>query len=130
MMNAGVFLVSAIHEITVAAELAIATRAAKKPDPHAPADRPALNPGTKRVDPPDHFMAWDTRPIDRKQAFHRAGIRVADPTRLDANAYLVGTGVQKWLPYFRELSWSRDLDWSNVVLILPPSSIGGDELRV
>src|SRR5262249_13897196 len=112
MMNAGVFLVPAVHEIAVAAELAIATRAVKKPNPHALTDRPALNAGTKGIEAPGRIMAWDPGPIDRKQARHRAGIRVANPTRLDANAYLIGTGIQKWLPYFREFSGSRDCDRS------------------
>ena len=96
MMNAGIFLVPAVHEIAIAAELAIAARAAEKPDPHALTDRPALDTGTKRIDPADDFMAWDARPIDRKQAFHRAGIRVADPTRLDANAYLSRSCFTNW----------------------------------
>jgi hypothetical protein len=52
-MNAGIFLVPAVHEIAIAAELAIAARAAEKPDTHALTDRPALDTGTKRIDPPD-----------------------------------------------------------------------------
>jgi hypothetical protein len=104
MMNAGIFLVSAVHEIAIAAEFAMATRAAEKANTHPLTDRPALDTGTKGFDPPDDFMTWDARPIDRKQAFHRGGIRVADPTRLDANAYMIGTGIQKWLSYFREFS--------------------------
>src|SRR6516164_884039 len=91
LMNAGIFLVPAVHEIAVAAELAIAARPAEKPDPHALTDRPALDAGTKRIDPPDDLMTRDPRPIDRKQGFHCAGIRVADPTRLDADAHLAGS---------------------------------------
>src|SRR5215831_20114242 len=49
MMNAGIFLVPAVHEIAFAAELAIAARAAEKPDPNALTDRPALDAGTKRI---------------------------------------------------------------------------------
>src|SRR5262249_8976406 len=112
MMNAGKFLVAAVHEIAIAAELAIAARAAEKPDTHALTDGPALDTGTKRIDPPDDLMAGNARPVDRKQAFHRAGIRVAHPASLDANAYLVWTGIKKRLSYFRELSRSRDLDRS------------------
>jgi hypothetical protein len=108
MINAGIFLVPAVHEIAAAAEFAITTRAAKKPDPHPLTDSPALDAGTKGIDAPDHFMAWDTRPVDREQAFHRAGIRVANPTRLYANPYLIGARVQKWFTYFREFSRSRD----------------------
>jgi hypothetical protein len=108
MMNAGIFLVPAVHEIAAAAEFAITTRAAKKPDPHPLIDSPALDAGTKGIDAPDHFMAWETRPVDRERAFHRAGIGVANPTGLYANAYLIGAGVQNWFTYFRELSRSRD----------------------
>src|SRR5262249_57751247 len=35
-------------------------------------------------------------------------IRVATPTRLYANPYLIGAGVQKWFTYFQELSRSWD----------------------
>src|SRR6516165_5808389 len=42
MMNAGIFLVPAVHEIAATAELAIAARAAEKSNPDALTDRPAL----------------------------------------------------------------------------------------
>src|SRR5215469_16132446 len=88
MMNAGVFLVTAVDEIAVATKLAIAAGPAEKPDTHALTDHPALNTGAKRIDPPDDFMAWNARPFDWKQSFHCAGIRVADPARFDANPHL------------------------------------------
>ena len=65
MMNAGIFLVPTVHEIAVAAELAIAARAREEPDAHALPNRPALDTGTNRVDPPDELVAWDAGPIDR-----------------------------------------------------------------
>ncbi len=102
----------AVHEIAIAAELAIAARAAEKPAPHALTDRPAPDIGTMRIDAPDDFMARDARLIDWEEPFNRACIRVADPARLDANAYLIWAGIQKRLSYFRELSRSRDLDRS------------------
>src|SRR6516165_10302602 len=40
VINTGIFLVPAVHEVAVAAELAIAARAAEKPDTHALTDRP------------------------------------------------------------------------------------------
>src|SRR6516162_6644802 len=101
IMNAGIFLVPAVHEIAAATELAIAARAAEKPDPNALTDGPAMNTGTKRIDPPDDLMAWDARPFDRKQSFHCAGIRVADPTRLDADPHLTGSRSLQCL--FRQL---------------------------
>src|SRR5215471_15453927 len=88
MMNAGIFLVPAAHEIAFAAELAIATRAGEKPDTHALTDYPALDAGTKCIDAADELMAWNAWPIDRKQSFYCPGIRVADPARLDANSHL------------------------------------------
>src|SRR6516162_7706921 len=91
MMNATIFLVPAVHEIAAAAELAIAAGAAEKPNPNALTDCPALDAGTKRIDAADDLMAWDARPIDRKQALHCAGIRMADPTRLDADPHLAGS---------------------------------------
>jgi len=90
-MNARIFLVPAVPEIAFAAELAIAARAAEKPDPNALTDRSALDAGTKRIDPADDLMTWDARPIDRKQSFHCARIRVADPTRLDAYPHPAGS---------------------------------------
>src|SRR5215472_3320747 len=91
VINTGIFLVPAVHGFAVAAELAIAARATEKPDTHALTDRPALDTGTKRIDAADDLMAWDARPIDRKQALHCAGIRMADPTRLDADPHLAGS---------------------------------------
>ena len=50
----------------MAAELAIATRAAEKSDTHALTNRPALDTRTKGIDPPDNFMARDAWPINRE----------------------------------------------------------------
>src|SRR5262245_62907751 len=52
MMNAGIFLVPAVHEIAPAAEFAIAARAPEEPNAHALPNRPALDTGTKRADTP------------------------------------------------------------------------------
>jgi hypothetical protein len=93
MMNAGIFLVPTVHEIAVAAEFAVATKTAEKPNPHALTDRPALDTGTKSVDASDDFMPRNARPLDRKESLYRCRIRVADPTCLDANAYLIGTWI-------------------------------------
>src|SRR5262249_36233423 len=96
MMNAGIFLVPAVHEIATAAELAIAARAAQKPDAHALTGRPALDTGTKRVDPPDELMTWDARPIDRELALYRAGIRMTYPACLDTNPDLTRRGRRQF----------------------------------
>ena len=76
MMNACMFLVPTVHEIATAAELAIAARTPEEPDTHPLTDRPALDTGTKRLDPPDELVAWDARPIDRELALYRGGIRM------------------------------------------------------
>src|SRR5258707_15159684 len=112
MINASIFLVTAVHEINISSVLAIATRTPEKPAPHPLTDGPALDTRTKRIDPPDDFMARNPRPSDRKESVHRGRIRVADPTCLHANAYLIGTGVEKRLSYFREFSRSREFDCS------------------
>ena len=52
MMNAGIFLVTAVDEIAVATELAVAARPAEKPDTHALTDHPALDTRAKPIDPP------------------------------------------------------------------------------
>src|SRR6516164_7467558 len=92
MMNAGTLLVPTVHEIAIAAELAISARTAEKSDTHTLPYRPALDTGTKRIDPPDELVARDARPIDGELALYRAGIRVADPTRLNANLDLPRRG--------------------------------------
>src|SRR5262244_3664450 len=89
-MDAGKFLVPAVDEIADAAELAIAARAAEKPDPDSLTDRPTLDTGTKRIDPPDDLMAWDARPRDRKLALHCPSIGMADPARLDPDPHVAG----------------------------------------
>jgi hypothetical protein len=95
-MNAGVFLVLTVHEITTAAELAIAARTAEKSDTHTLSNRPALDTGTKRIDPPNELVAWDARPINGELALYGAGIRVANPTRLDTNPELTRRGRRQF----------------------------------
>src|SRR5215831_1754730 len=108
MMNAGILLVPAVHEIAIAAELAIAARAPEEPDAHALPNRPALDTGTKRVDPPDEFVAWDARPIDRELALYRAGIRMTYPACLDTNPDLTRRGRRQFpLHHFQAAGLTR-----------------------
>src|SRR5215813_13312847 len=108
MMNAGIFLVPTVHEIAIAAELAIAARASEEPDAHTLTDRPALDTGTKRVDPPDELVARDARPIDGELALYRAGIQVADPTRLNTNPDLTRWGRRQFsLHHFQAAGLTR-----------------------
>src|SRR5262249_30764423 len=96
VMNAGIFLICTVHEIAIAAEVAIAARAREESDTHTLPNRPALDTGTNRVDPPNELMAWDARPIDRELAFDRAGIRMTYPARLDTNPDLARRGRRQF----------------------------------
>src|SRR5262249_28398070 len=108
MMNTGIFLVPTVHEIATATELAIAARAAEKSDTHALTNRPALDTGTKRIDPPNEFVARDARPINGELALYRAGIRVADPTRLDTNPDFTRRGRRQFpLHHFQVAGLTR-----------------------
>ena len=109
-MNAGIFLVPAVHEIAISAEFAIAAKASEKPDTHALTNRPALDTGTKSVDASDDFMSRNTRPSDWKEPFHGGRVLMAHPACLDTNSHLIGARIQKPLSYIREFSRSRKLD--------------------
>jgi len=110
MMNAGVFLVPAVHKVTATAERAVAARAGKKSDTHPLTDSPTLDAGTQLVDSPNDLMAGDARPFDRKQAFYCASIRVADSARLDADAHLAGSGSLQCLLRQLKTPWADRLD--------------------
>src|SRR5215469_4071686 len=92
-MNAREFLVTTVHEIAISTEFTITARTSEEADTDALANRPALDTGAKSIDPTDRFMPGDARPIDRKQTFHRSGIGMANPARLDANPNLAWTGL-------------------------------------
>src|SRR5215471_2394064 len=109
-MNARKFLVTTIHEIAISAEFAITARASEEADTDALTNRPALDTRAEGIDPPDHFVPRDARPDDWKGAFHRAGIRVADTGRLDANAHLTGARIDQRFDYGFEFSRFRYLD--------------------
>src|SRR5215469_7778093 len=111
-MNAREFLVTAIHQIAISTEFAITARASEEADTDALTNRPALHARAKGVDPPDHFVPRDARPADWKGAFHRAGIRVADTGRLDANAHLTRARRDQRFHYGCEFSRFRYLDCS------------------
>jgi hypothetical protein len=55
-MNAGIFLVPTVHEIAIAAELAIAAKPGEKSDTDALTQRPALDAETKSIDASHNFM--------------------------------------------------------------------------
>src|SRR6516162_190620 len=109
-MNARELLVTTVHEIPIATELAITARTSEEADTNALANRPALDTGAKSVDPPDHFMPGDARPIDRKQTFNGSGIGMANPARLDANAHLTGARIDQRFHYGCKFSRFRYLD--------------------
>ena len=109
-MNASKFLVTAIHKIAISTEFAITARASEEADTDTLTNRPALDARAKRIDPSDHFVSRDARPDDWKGAFHRAGIRVADSGRLDANAHLTRARIDQRFHYDFEFSRFRYLD--------------------
>src|SRR5215831_5152152 len=109
-MNPRVFLVATVHEIAISTEFAITARASQEADTNALTKRPALDARAKGIDPPDHFVPRDARPADWKGGFHRAGIRVADTARLDANAHLTGARIDQRFHYGFEFSRFRYLD--------------------
>src|SRR5215510_3758635 len=96
MMNAAKFLVPAVHEVAIAAELAIAAGPRKKPYAHPLTNCPPLNTGAKRIDPPDDFVTRNTRVADtRETAIHCRRIRVADATGLNPQPHLARTRLEK-----------------------------------
>src|SRR5262245_29066755 len=109
-MNAGEFLVKTVDEIAISTEFAITARASEEADAYALTNRPALDARAKGIDPPDHFVSRDARPVNRERAFHCAGIRVADTGRLDANAHLTGARIDQRFHYGCEFSRFRYLD--------------------
>src|SRR5262245_18834734 len=111
-MDARVFLVLAVHEIAVAAELAIAARATEKPDTYTLTNVPTSHARADSIDAPNHFMAGYTRPINRKQGFHSTGIGMANPASLDANTHLTGARIDQRFHYGFEFSRFRYLDCS------------------
>src|SRR5215467_5812467 len=109
-MNAGESLVTTIHEIAISTELAITARASEEADTDALTNRPALDARAKGIDSTDHFVPRDARPAHWKGTFHRAGIRVADTGRLDANAHLTRARLDQWFHYGFEFSRFRYFD--------------------
>src|SRR5262249_28740587 len=109
-INARVSLVTAVHEIAISAEFAITARASEEADTHALTNRPALDAKPKGIDPPDHFVPRDARPVNWKGGFHRAGIRVADTARLNADAYLTGARIDQRFHYGCEFPRFRYFD--------------------
>jgi hypothetical protein len=96
MMNAAVFLVPAVHEIAIAAELAITAGPRKKPYTHPLTNRPALNTGTKRINTTDNLMTGNTRVADtRETSIDCRRIRVADATGLNPQSHLARTRLGK-----------------------------------
>jgi hypothetical protein len=66
MVDAGKFLIFTVHEVAIAAELAITAGAGEESDSNTLADRPTLNSGTERIDLSYDLMARNPRPFDRK----------------------------------------------------------------
>src|SRR5262249_42434963 len=88
--------------------LARAARATEKSDTYALPNRPALDTGTKSVDPPDKLVAWDARPINGELALYRARIRMTYPACLDTNPDLPRRGRRQFpLHHFQPAGLTR-----------------------
>src|SRR5262249_37264650 len=111
-MNARVSLVKAVHQIAISAELAIPTRTTEETNTYSLTNCPTLNTRAKGIDASDNFMSRYARPVDWEGPFHRAGIRVADTARLDANTHLARAGIDQRFHYGCEFSGFRYLDCS------------------
>ena len=91
MMNAGKFLVLAVHEIAAAAELAVAAGPAEKSNAYALTGAPALNTCADFVDPTGHLMPRDSRKRDAEEdRVDGRRIRMADAARFNADSSLCG----------------------------------------
>jgi hypothetical protein len=110
MMNAGIFLVPAVHEVAVATEVAITAGAAKKPDSHALTHRPALNTSANGIYSSDYFMARNARPVDGKGPLDGASVGVANAAGLHPNPHLTRVWIKQRFHYGLELARLRDLN--------------------
>ena len=90
-------LVLAAHEVAVAAVPTMPAAAAEKPYADALAGFPPLHTRADCVDATYRLVTGDTRPLDWKHSFDGAGVRMADPARLNANADMAGVRIQQWL---------------------------------
>jgi hypothetical protein len=66
MMDAGIFLIFAVHQVAIATEVAITAGASEKSNPHTLADGPTLNTRTERIDLSYYLMARNPWPFDGK----------------------------------------------------------------
>src|SRR5262249_44143856 len=113
MMNTAVFLVPAVHEIAIAAELTIAAGPCKKTYTHPLTNRTALNTGTKRIDPPDDLVTRTTPVADTGEtSIHCRRIRVADATRLNPQPHLARTRLRKQALDKIQCTWTCNLNCS------------------
>src|SRR6202022_1275749 len=79
-------LILAAHEVAVAAGPTMPAAAAEKSYSDALADFPTVHTRAARVDATHPLVTGDTRPLDWKHSFDSAGVRMADPPSLNANA--------------------------------------------
>ena len=108
-MNAGVRLVSAVHQISVAAEITIAAGPAEKSDANALTNLPVPYCRTHRIDPPDHFMTGNAWPLHGKLTLDGCGIGVAHATSLDAEPHLVGSRLAQGHAHFLQTAGTHHL---------------------
>jgi len=92
LLDAGVGLVLTAHEVAGAAGDAVSAAAAEKPHADTLADCPTFDAFTERIRPDRPPRGRAHAAILWEHPFHRAGVRMADPAGLDADADVTWRG--------------------------------------
>jgi hypothetical protein len=105
-------LVYAVHEIAIAAVLAMPAAPAEEADADALAQLPPFDAFAGHIDPPDRLVAGDPRPLNRQYPFDRRGIRMAHTTGLDTEADMASWRIdQRFFGHF-QLTFAHRLNGS------------------
>jgi hypothetical protein len=104
LLHAGVALVFAIHEVSIAAVLTVPAATPEKADTDALAYRPTFYVGANCIDTSDRLVTWHSRPLDRQYSLYRSGVRVAHAAGFNAYADMAGGRIGEWLLYEFQLT--------------------------
>ena len=97
VVNAGVFLISTIYEIAIAAGFTVAAASSKESNTDAIANCPPLDAFAKFVDDTNGFMSRDPRPGNGKSSLNSSRIRMTNTAGLDPDAHETCWRVEQWL---------------------------------
>jgi len=87
VVDAGIFLVSTIHEIATAAAYTVAATSTKDAYADTVAKRSSFDILSKLINYTHNFMSWYARPVDRKRTFDSPGVRMANATGLNLDTH-------------------------------------------